>query len=155
MQANRRLACMSALRYANAKSSAFEPIARDLQQGTRQGDLWLQAARLGYQLDPANPRYLAGKPSAALTAAAAAAASSTGTDKTLDFQIDSLDAPPEIGTLTDIDAGFGRRFATTTAASSATNNDRLDLNISLDEGQVVGTNTDIDLGSRAPTAGDL
>ena len=129
--------------YAKRKDlAAFDPIARELQQGTgSKGELWQQAVRLGYQIDPTNPRYLAGKPSGAEVAAAAAAAA--GGDKTLDFQIDALEPAPEIGTLTDIDAGFGRRFATTGAATS---NERLDLNISMDEDRSVGTKTDIDLG---------
>ncbi|HYL19931.1 MAG TPA: FimV/HubP family polar landmark protein, partial [Burkholderiales bacterium] len=142
--------------YAKRKEvAAFDPLARDLQQATGgQGEVWEQAARLGYQLDPQNPRYAAGKPSgesvamAAATAAAAATAVG-GTDKTLDFQIDSLEPSPEIGTLTDIDAGFGRRFATTTAATSS---ERLDLNISLDDGQAPGTKTDIDLGRLSTAA---
>jgi len=135
--------------------AAFDPLARDLQQATGgQGELWQQAARLGYQLDPQNPRYAAGKPSgesvAMATAAAATAATAIGaTDKTLDFQIDSLEPSPEIGTLTDIDAGFGRRFATTTAATSS---ERLDLNISVDDGQALGTKTDIDLGRLSTAA---
>jgi pilus assembly protein FimV len=138
---------------------AFDTVARELQQATGgQGEIWLQAARLGYQIDPSNPRYAGGKPSAEAVAAAAAAAAAsavTATDKTLDFQIDSLEASPEIGTLTDIDAGFGRRFATTTAAASA---DRIDLNVSVDDGQTPGTKTDIDLGKLGPsdaTAVDL
>jgi len=138
---------------------AFDSVARELQQATGgQGEVWLQAARLGYQIDPSNPRYAGGKPSAEAVAAAAAAAAAsavTATDKTLDFQIDSLEPSPEIGTLTDIDAGFGRRFATTTAAASA---DRLDLNVSVDDGQAPGTKTDIDLGKLGPsdtTAVDL
>jgi pilus assembly protein FimV len=128
--------------------AAFDPVARELQQVTGgQGEVWLQAARLGYQLEPSNPRYAAGKPSAeavAAAATAAAAAAAPATDKTLDFQIDSLEPSPEIGTLTDIDAGFGRRFATTAAAAASV--DRLDLNISVDDGQAPGTKTDIDLG---------
>lgn len=138
---------------------AFDAVARELQQATGgMGEVWSQAARLGYQIDPSNPRYAGGKPSAEAVAAAAAAAAAsvvTATDKTLDFQIDSLEASPEIGTLTDIDAGFGRRFATTTAAASA---DRLDLNVSVDDGQAPGTKTDIDLGKLGPsdtTAVDL
>lgn len=138
---------------------AFDSVARELQQATGgQGETWLQAARLGYQIDPSNPRYAAGKPSPEAVAAAAAAAAATAvtaTDKTLDFQIDSLEPSPEIGTLTDIDAGFGRRFATTTAATSA---DRIDLNVSVDDGQAPGTKTDIDLGKLGPsdaTAVDL
>jgi pilus assembly protein FimV len=140
---------------------AFDTVARTLQQATGgQGEIWAQAARLGYQIDPSNPRYAAGKPSPEDVAAAAAAAAATAvttTDKTLDFQIDSLEASQEVGTLTDIDAGFGRRFATTTAASSSA--DRLDLNVSVDEAQVPGTKTDIDLGRLGPgedaTAVDL
>jgi pilus assembly protein FimV len=132
--------------YAKRKDVAsFDPIARDLQQSTGgKGEVWQQAARLGYQIDPANPRYLAGKPSGAEVAAAAAAAAATGGgDKTLDFQIDALEPAPEIGTLTDIDAGFGRRFATTGAATA---NERLDLNIGAEDDRAVGTKTDIDLG---------
>jgi pilus assembly protein FimV len=145
--------------YAKRKDmAAFDPVARDLQQATGgQGEVWEQAARLGYQLDPQNPRYAAGKASgeaaamvATATAAAAAASAIGGTDKTLDFQIDSLEPSPEIGTLTDIDAGFGRRFATTTAATSS---ERLDLNVSVDDGQAPGTKTDIDLG-RLTTAAE-
>jgi hypothetical protein len=46
--------------------AAFDPIARELQQATGgKGEIWAHAARLGYQVDPANARYLAGKPSGA------------------------------------------------------------------------------------------
>jgi pilus assembly protein FimV len=130
--------------YAKRKDAqSFEPIFRELQGSTgSQGELWQQAVRLGYQLDPANSRYQAGKPSGA----EAAAAEATATDKTLDFQVDAFDPAPEIGTLTDIDAGFGRRFATATG-STASAGDRLDLNIDLDDSaQTPGTKTDIDLG---------
>jgi pilus assembly protein FimV len=130
--------------YAKRKDVAsFDPIARELQQSTgSKGEIWQQATRLGYQIDPANPRYLAGKPSGAeVAAAAAAAAVATGGDKTLDFQIDALEPAAEIGTLTDIDAGFGRRFAT--GAASA--NERLDFNVSQEDERSVGTKTDIDL----------
>jgi pilus assembly protein FimV len=134
--------------YAKRKDvAAFDQVARDLQVATGGlGELWMQAARLGYQLSPDNPRYLAGKPSAEAAAAetAAAAASAAAAAKALDFQIDALEPSPEVGTLTDIDAGFGRRFATTTASTAG--GDRLDLNIG-DEGQeAAATKTDIDLG---------
>jgi pilus assembly protein FimV len=138
--------------YAKRKDAqSFEPIFRELQTSTgSQGELWLQAARLGYQLDPANPRYQAGKPSGAEAAAAEAAS----TDKTLDFQVDAFEPAPEIGTLTDIDAGFGRRFATATATGASTGGEHLDLNISLDDtSQAPGTKTDIDLG-RLGVSGD-
>jgi len=124
---------------------AFDTSARELQALTGgAGEIWLQAARLGYQLEPGNARYAAGKPSAD-EAAAAAAAAAPAIDRTLDIQIDSLEPSPEIGTLTDIDAGFGRRFATSAAATATA--DRLDLNVSIDDGQQPGTRTDIDLGN--------
>ena len=92
--------------YAKRKDlAAFDPLARELQMGTGgQGELWLQAARLGYQLDPQNPRYQAGKPSGAEAAALAAAAGATGVaalDEKLDFNIGLEDA--DVGTKTDID----------------------------------------------------
>src|SRR5262249_42925068 len=93
--------------YAKRKDvAAFDPIARELQQSTGgQGEVWLQAARLGYQLDPQNPRYAAGKPSGAEAAAAAAVAvGATGVpalDEKLDFNIGLEDA--DVGTKTDID----------------------------------------------------
>ena len=127
--------------------AAFDTSARELQQITGgAGETWAQAARLGYQLEPGNTRYAAGKPSADETAAAAAAAAPAA-NHTLDIQIDSLEPSPEIGTLTDIDAGFGRRFATSAAATATA--DRLDLNVSIDDGQQPGTKTDIDLGNLA------
>ena len=125
---------------------AFDTAARELQQITGgAGEIWAQAARLGYQIEPGNTRYAAGKPSADETAAAAAAAAAPAANHTLDIQIDSLEPSPEIGTLTDIDAGFGRRFATSAAATATA--DRLDLNVSIDDGQQPGTRTDIDLGN--------
>jgi pilus assembly protein FimV len=92
--------------YAKRKDqAAFDPLARDLQVATGgQGELWQQAARLGYQLDPQNPRYAAGKPSGAEAAAAAAAAGVTGVaalDEKIDFNIGMEDA--DSGTKTDID----------------------------------------------------
>jgi pilus assembly protein FimV len=92
--------------YAKRKDlAAFDPVARDLQVSTGgQGEVWLQVARLGYQLDPQNPRYLAGKPSGAAAAAVTAAAAATGLpalDEKLDFNIGLEDA--DTGTKTDID----------------------------------------------------
>ena len=93
--------------YAKRKDlAAFDPIARELQMATGgQGEVWEQAARLGYQLDPQNPRYAAGKPSGAAAAAVAAAAvGATGVaalDEKLDFNIGLEDA--DVGTKTDID----------------------------------------------------
>lgn len=92
--------------YAKRKDVAgFDGVARELQQvSNEQGDAWLQAVRLGYQLDPLNPRYAAGKPSGTaepLPAAAAAVAASTALDDKLDFDIGLNDAHST--TRTDID----------------------------------------------------
>ena len=130
--------------YAKRKDpQAFDALARELQATTGgEGELWLQAARLGYQLDPSNSRYQAGRP----TGEQAAAVEGTATDKKLDFQVDAFEPAPEFGTLTDIDAGFGRRFATGSASTPSTA-DHLDLNIAMaDMEHVAGSNTDIDLG---------
>jgi pilus assembly protein FimV len=83
---------------------AFDPIARELQMSTGgQGDLWVQATRLGYQVDPQNPRYASGRPSGeAMPAAAMATAAAAGVlDEKLDFNIGLDDT--DTGTKTDID----------------------------------------------------
>jgi pilus assembly protein FimV len=91
--------------YAKRKdAAAFEPIARDLQVATGgQGEAWAQAARLGYQLDPQNPRYAAGKSAAEVPpAAAVAAAPAAGVlEERIDFNIGLDDQ--DTGTKTDID----------------------------------------------------
>ena len=90
--------------YANRKDTkAFEQLARDLQKGTGgSGDLWDQAVRLGYQIDPDNPRYAAGRPHAG-EAAAVAAVSAPGAADNVDFNIGFED--PNATTATDIDLG--------------------------------------------------
>lgn len=87
--------------YAKRKdAAAFDPIARELQGATGgQGEVWGQAVRLGYQVDPSNSRYAAGKPTGA--AAAAAAAPAAAPEERLDFNIGLDDA--DVGTKTDID----------------------------------------------------
>ena len=52
--------------YANRKDAkSFEKVARDLQQATGgAGEIWDQAVALGYQVDPENARYAAGKSAA-------------------------------------------------------------------------------------------
>jgi pilus assembly protein FimV len=85
--------------------AAFDQVARDLQVATGgQGEVWAQAARLGYGIDPSNPRYAVGKGVGVVAGAvaAAAAASASGLDeKLLDFNIGLEDA--DVGTKTDID----------------------------------------------------
>ncbi len=87
--------------------AAFDPIARELQMATGgQGELWAQAAALGYQIDPQNPRYAAGRPAGAAAAAAVAgaglaAAAASSLEERLDFNIGLDDQ--DTGTKTDID----------------------------------------------------
>jgi pilus assembly protein FimV len=89
--------------YANRKDvKSFEKVARDLQQATGgSGEIWEQAVVLGYQVDPDNARYAAGKSAAGYVPAAAAAAG-TGAEN-VDFNIGSEDSTA--ATATDIDLG--------------------------------------------------
>jgi len=114
--------------YANRRdAAAFEQVAKELQSGTGgKGDLWNKAVKLGYQIDPENTRYAAGRrmvddgtatvvvgSGSALAAAAAAAATAMGTSRpggsadaaktNLDFNLGFDDSA--IGTTTDIDLG--------------------------------------------------
>jgi len=90
--------------FANRKDTkAFEQMARELQQGTGGGgNLWDQAVRLGYQIDPDNPRYAAGRPSGGEVAFGAAIAASGAADN-VDFNIGFGDESAT--TATDIDLG--------------------------------------------------
>ena len=90
--------------YANRKDTkAFEQVSRELQKGTGgSGDIWDQAVRLGYQIDPGNPRYASGRPSAGEAASVAAVAAGGAADN-VDFNIGFED--PNATTTTDIDLG--------------------------------------------------
>lgn len=87
--------------YAKRKDAkSFEQVARELQQATgSSGPLWEQATALGYQVDPENPRYAAGK----TTGIAMAAAMSSAAADNVDFNIGGDDA--SASTATDIDLG--------------------------------------------------
>jgi pilus assembly protein FimV len=91
--------------YAKRKDTgAFDTLAREVYAGTGgQGEAWMQVARLGYPLDPQNPRYAAGKTAGAepAVAAFAAAAAAPAMDEKLDFNIGLEDTSH--GTRTDID----------------------------------------------------
>lgn len=89
--------------YAKRKDTkSFEGVARELQQATNgSGPLWDQAVALGYQVDPANPRYAAG---AAGSVALAATASAAAAAENVDFNIGTED---DQSTTTDIDLGEG------------------------------------------------
>ncbi len=90
--------------YANRKDAkSFEKVARDLQQATGgAGEIWDQAVALGYQVDPENTRYAAGKSAVGAVAGAAAASAAA---ENVDFNIGSEDSTAV--TATDIDLGEG------------------------------------------------
>ena len=90
--------------YANRKDAkSFEKVARDLQQATGgTGALWNQAVALGYQVEPENSRYAAGKSAAGAAIVTGAAAAATA--ENVDFNIGSADSAV---TTTDIDLGEG------------------------------------------------
>ncbi len=92
--------------YANRKDAkSFEKSARDLQKATGgAGEIWDQAVVLGYQVDPENPRYAAGKSAAGSAAFAGAGAGSSSAAEDVDFNIGSEDST---ATTTDIDLGDG------------------------------------------------
>ncbi len=88
--------------YAKRKDiQAFESVARELQQATGgKGEHWDRALRLGYQLDPENPRYAAGKPSGE----EASARTEEAEAERLDFEV-GLSEEAASTTATDIDLG--------------------------------------------------
>ena len=90
--------------YANRKDAkSFEKVARDLQQASGgAGEIWNQAIALGYQVDPDNSRYAAGRSAAGAAASARAAAAGSAATENVDFNIGSEDSQ---ATTTDIDLG--------------------------------------------------
>jgi pilus assembly protein FimV len=147
--------------YAKRKdSNAFEQVARELQQQTGgQGAMWDRAVRLGYQVDPENPRYSAGRDSVPDIAG-----TSTEDRVILDVSLDETQAT----TATDIDLGDTAQFERTqifTAGRAGGNGGTepaaadLDLNIDLPapggatEPSASGSNTidfDFDVSKVAP-----
>lgn len=151
--------------YAKRKDvAAFDGVARELHMATGgQGEIWLQAARMGYPLDPQNPRYALGKPDGAEVAASAAAAGAM--EDKLDFDI-GLDEP-DAATKTDIDlTRLGAAAGTSTdvdlsnlsAGQNAMNipsadggmertqqTTAMDLDLSADQGKPTGLDFDFDL----------
>lgn len=91
--------------YAKRKDTkAFEQTARELQQGTGgTGEIWDQAARLGYQIDPGNPRYAAGRPTGDEAGAPDNMSAGSNVAENVDFNIGVDD--PAATTATDIDLG--------------------------------------------------
>jgi pilus assembly protein FimV len=132
--------------YANRKDAkSFEKVARDLQQGTGgSGEIWDQAVALGYQVDPENTRYAAGKSAAGAAAVAGAAAASAAED--VDFNIGSEDSQ---ATTTDIDLGEGGNQFDRTQIIDPAAEPAHDSTVSLASGSVPVMDFNVDL----PAAG--
>ncbi len=128
--------------YANRKDAkSFEKVARDLQQGTGgAGNIWDQAVVLGYQVDPGNTRYAAGKSAAGAAAVAGAAAASAAED--VDFNIGSEDSQ---ATTTDIDLGEGGSQFDRTQIIDPTAEPAHDSTVSFAPGAVPAMDFNVDL----------
>ncbi len=108
---------------------AFEDVAKDLQMGTNaEGELWEKAAKMGYQIDPGNPRYASGRPDEDDTERTFPGAESTvqmsafGTGEAgsndLDFNL-GFDEMPSGTSSTDIDLGeLGEELSNQAATST-------------------------------------
>lgn len=108
---------------------AFEDVAKDLQMGTNaEGELWEKAAKLGYQLDPGNPRYASGRPDeddtertfpgAESTVQMSAFAAGEAGNNDLDFNL-GFDEMPSGTSSTDIDLGeLGDELSSQAATST-------------------------------------
>lgn len=117
---------------------AFEQVAREVQIGTGgRGEVWDKAVRLGYQIDPENPRYAAGR-----------SADSPGTS-TMALGAASLAATAEALGSTDLD--FNLDLDTNVPAQAA-DIDLSGLGGGADAGAV--TPTDIDLSALGGTVSD-
>ena len=137
--------------YANRKdTNAFEQLARELQKGTGgSGYLWDQAVTLGYQIDPDNPRYAAGRPSGGETAAVAAVAAGGAADN-VDFNVGFED--PNATTATDIDLGDdGRKLDRTQVIDPSTLESHKDSTI-LEPGAAPVMNFSVELPPAGTTA---
>ncbi|MGH8677976.1 MAG: FimV/HubP family polar landmark protein, partial [Burkholderiales bacterium] len=85
-------------------TQAFETTAREVQQGTSgRGEIWDRAVRLGYQIDPGNPRYAAGRPTGEEAPAHSEGAAPA---ERLDYDVGMGDGAT-IQTTADIDLGTG------------------------------------------------
>lgn len=114
-------------------AEAFEDVASELEIGTGgRGELWEKAARLGYQIDPGNPRYASGR------------VEDDGGDRTMPGgDEDSTVQMPAFEDKSRDDLDFNLDFESTTTGSSTD----IDLNeLGSELAGASTTTTDIDLG---------
>ena len=137
--------------YANRKDAkSFEKVARDLQQATGgAGEIWDQAVVLGYQVDPNNSRYAAGKSAAGAATAAGAAAAVSAAAENVDFNIGSEDST---ATTTDIDLGEGGSGFDRTQIIDPADAAQYDSTVSIEASSLPAMDFNLDLPSAGATA---
>ena len=137
--------------YANRKDAkSFEKVARDLQQATGgAGAIWDQAVALGYQVDPENARYAAGKSAAGAALVASAAAAATAAAENVDFNIGGSEDSQ--ATTTDIDLGEGGSQFDRTQIIDPAAEPALDSTVSLTA--LPAMNFNVDLPAAGPEPG--
>lgn len=131
--------------YANRKDAkSFEKVARDLEQATGgTGDIWNQAVAIGYQIDPENSRYAAGKSAAGAAVVAGAAAATAAMAENVDFNIVSGDSGST--TTTDIDLGDGGSELDRTHIIDPARETEHDSTVSLAPGSLPAMDFNVDL----------
>jgi pilus assembly protein FimV len=140
--------------YANRRDAkSFEKVARDLQQATGgSGDIWEQAVVLGYQVDPENARYAAGKSAAGAAAVAAAAATTAAGAENVDFNIGG--AEDSQATTTDIDLGDGGSPLDRTGIFDPAAEPAHDSTVSFDAAAAQAVDFSMDLPATEPAAAE-
>jgi len=140
--------------YANRKDAkSFEKVARDLQQASGgSGEIWDQAVVLGYQVDPDNSRYAAGKSAAGIAAVAGAAAAASAAAENVDFNIGSEDSQ---ATTTDIDLGEGGSVFDRTQIIDPAAEPAHDSTVSLAPAPVMDFNVDLPAAEVSASEADV
>ncbi|MEO8156759.1 MAG: FimV/HubP family polar landmark protein, partial [Betaproteobacteria bacterium] len=138
--------------YANRRDAkSFEKVARELQQATGgAGDIWDQAVVLGYQIDPNNARYAAGKSAAGAAAVATAAAVTSAGAENVDFNIGGSEDSQ--ATTTDIDLGEMGSPMERTGIFDPAAEPAHDSTVSFDAAAAPAMDFDVDLPAVEPSA---
>ena len=131
---------------------AFESVAKQVQQGTGgEGEIWDRVVRLGYSIDPENPRYADGKSDDEFDATASQPENLTSTVDRLDFEVGS--DGDESGFSPDFDPSATSEFKSAPIVDpEATMEGAIDdaPTMKIDMGDSGLTATDLDLNAELP-----